>query len=155
MRKRKKWVLKSATCHVLIGSGVLFSLVEFFLLLVLNVIYLFFCENFWRGHVFKLIMRVLSIFPSPIFRIQSTNYLISPALSTDSWLVNLTFSRSSKTLQYFHNWEKFIIAFTMSYLEPFVSTNRICLKIPHNTTILPSKGLLLFSSSTTFIIIIL
>ena len=96
MREKKKVILKSATWYVLVGPSVLFTFVEIFLLLVLNVFYLFFCENLWRWHVFKLILRVLSIFPSPIFRIPSTNYLISLALSTDSWLVNLTFSRSSK-----------------------------------------------------------
>ena len=55
-----KWVLKHGTCHVLVCPGVLCWLVEVLLLLVLNL-FIYFFKIFWRGHVFKLTLRVLSI----------------------------------------------------------------------------------------------
>ena len=42
MREWKKWLLKSATCHVLVGPGVLCWLVKFVLLLVLKFFEFFF-----------------------------------------------------------------------------------------------------------------
>jgi len=60
MRERKKWLLKSVTCHVLVGPGVLCWLVKFVLLLVLKC-FDFFSKILWRGHMFKLTLRVLSI----------------------------------------------------------------------------------------------
>src|ERR1051325_9955398 len=52
------------------------------------------------------------------------------------------------TLQNFHNSEEFIEADTMSCLQPFRTTCKICLKSPPKTTTLPPNGLYSLESST-------